>query len=92
MDSADTVHPILNLPLSQIMRPDVALSLQHLLKIHTVGGLLEAWKTPRNQRSIEQVFESPQQARHAIATCFTWLGMQSPAGPQEAAGWWGMEA
>jgi hypothetical protein len=79
---------ILDLPLTQIMRPQIALSLQQLLKIYTVGGLLDAWKSPRSQRSIEQVFETPQQARHAIATCATWLGEQSGASQHGVCGWW----
>ena len=41
---------ILALPLTQVMRPQIALSLQQLLKIYTVGGLLNAWKSPRSQR------------------------------------------
>ena len=39
--------------------PEIALTLQHVLRIYTVGSLLDAWRNPKTQRSIEQVFESP---------------------------------
>src|SRR5258706_15457743 len=69
-------NPIRDLPLTEIMRPEIALTLQHVLRIYTVGSLLDAWRNPKSQRSIEQIFESPEQARHAVATCATWLGVQ----------------
>src|SRR5213078_460222 len=82
-------NPILELPLTDIMRPEIALTLQHVLQIYTVGGLLDAWRNPKSQRSIEQVFESPQQARHAVATCATWLGVQWDGMQRvEVGGWW----
>jgi len=82
-------NPIRELPLTDIMRPEIALTLQHVLYIYTVGSLLDAWRNPKSQRSIEQVFESPEQARHAIATCATWLGVQwNPMQPPGAGGWW----
>ena len=82
-------NPIRELPLSDIIRPDIALTLQHLLNIYTVGSLLDAWRNPKCQRSIEQMFESPQQARHAIATCATWLGVQWDGMQRAGAGgWW----
>ena len=82
-------HSIRQLPLSHVMRPDIALTLQHILSIYTVGSLLDAWRSPKSQRSIEQVFESPQQARHAVSTCAMWLGVQWD-GMQRAGvgGWW----
>src|SRR4051794_13978857 len=82
-------NPIRDLPLTDIMRPQIALTLQHVLRIYTVGSLLDAWRNPKSQRSIEQVFESPQQARHAVATCAMWLGVQWD-GMQRAGvgGWW----
>jgi len=63
------------------MRDDIALPLQHVLQIYTVGALLTAWRSPKNHRSIEQVFDSPQQARHAVAVCATWLGVTTLATP-----------
>jgi len=83
-------NPIRDLPLTQIMRPEIALTLQHVLRIYTVGSLLDAWRIPKSQRSIEQVFESPQQARHAVATCATWLGVQWDGMQRATAGggWW----
>jgi hypothetical protein len=80
---------IRQLPLSHVMRPEIALTLQHILSIYTVGSLLDAWRSPKSQRSIEQVFETPEQARHAIATCATWLGVQwDGMRPADSGGWW----
>ena len=64
--------------------------MQHLLKIYTVGNLLKASGAtfPKNQRSIEQVFDSPQQARHAMTVCTAWLGFQTPAICTPIAAWW----
>ena len=83
-------NPILDLPLSDIMRSEIALPLQHVMKLYTVGSFLNAWRNPKNHKSIEQVFDSPQQARHAVATCAAWLGVQSLASPPNAANtaWW----
>jgi hypothetical protein len=83
-----TKNPILDLPLSDVMRSEIALPLQHVLKLPTVGSLLNAWRNPKNHRSIEQVFDSPQQARHAVATCAAWLGVQTLATPGGVAAWW----
>jgi hypothetical protein len=82
-------NPIRDLPLTDVMRPEIALTLLHVLSIYTVGSLLDAWRNPKSQRSIEQVFESPQQARHAVSTCAMWLGVQWD-GMQRAGvgGWW----
>ena len=81
-------NPILDLPLGDVMRSEIALPLQHLLKIYTVGSLLNAWRNPKNQRSIEQLFDSPQQARHAVAVCAAWLGVQTLAAPNPVPEWW----
>ena len=81
-------NPILDLPLNQVMRSEIALTLQHILKLHTVGSLLTAWGNPRNHTSIEQVFESPEQAHHAVATCAAWLGLPTPALHDPVAAWW----
>ena len=81
-------NPILDLPLSEFMRSEIALPLQHVLKLHTVGSLLNAWRNPKNHRSIEQVFDTPQQARHAIAVCAAWLGVQTLAAPEVVPAWW----
>ena len=70
------------------MRSEIALTLQHVLKIPTVGTLLNAWRNPKNQRSIEQVFDTPTQARHAIAVCAAWLGIQTLAAPNPVPEWW----
>ena len=70
------------------MRSEIALPLQHVLKLHTVGSLLNAWRNPKNHKSIEQVFDTPQQARHAIAVCAAWLGVQTLAAPEVVPAWW----
>jgi hypothetical protein len=85
-------NPVLDVPLEQVMRPEIALPLQHVLKIYTVGNLLSAWRSPKNQRSIEQVFDSPEQARHALTVCTAWLGFQTPALAKPVAAWWIHEA
>jgi hypothetical protein len=81
-------NPVLDLPLSDFMRAEIALPLQHVLKLYTVGSFLNAWRNPKNHRSIEQVFETPQQARHAIAVCAAWLGVQSLASQPTVTPWW----
>jgi hypothetical protein len=81
-------HPILSLPLSEVMKPEIALTLQHVLQLYTVGSFLNAWRNPRNHRSIEQVFDTPQQARHAAAVCATWLGIQTSVTPRVSGAWW----
>ncbi len=81
-------NPILDLPLSDVMRSEIALPLQHVLKLPTVGTLLNAWRNPKNHRSIEQVFDTPQQARHAVAVCAAWLGVQTVASPESVPAWW----
>ena len=81
-------NPVLDLPLGEVMRPEIALPLQHVLKLYTVGNLLYAWRSPKNHRSIEQVFDSPQQARHAMAVFTNWLGIQAPIIATPVAAWW----
>lgn len=80
--------PILDLPLTEVLRPEIALTLQHVLRIYTVGSLLDGWRQPKTQRSIEQVFETPQQARHAVATCATWIGVAWNSMQSVEGGWW----
>src|SRR5438132_1664785 len=81
-------NPIMDLPLSDVMRSEIALPLQFVLKIPTVGSLLNAWRNPKNHRSIEQVFDTPEQARHAVAVCAAWLGIQTAAAPNPVPAWW----
>lgn len=81
-------NPILNLPLVSVMRSEIALPLQQVLHIATVGSLLRAWRSPMNQRSIEQLFDSPEQARHAVATCAAWLGVQTAPAISLVDAWW----
>jgi hypothetical protein len=81
-------NPILSISLSAVMRTEIALPLQHMLKLYTVGCLLKAWRSPRNHKSIEQLFDSPEQARHAVATCAAWLGVQTQAAHEPVPAWW----
>ena len=81
-------NPILDLPLSSVMRSEIALPLQFVLNIPTVGSLLRAWRSPKNQKSIEQLFDSPQQARHAVSTCAAWLGVETSPTISLVDAWW----
>ena len=82
------LNPILNIPLTNVMRSEIALSLQHVLHVYTVGNFLSAWNDPGNHKNIEQVFDSPQQARHAAAVCAAWLGVRVLAAPVNVPAWW----
>jgi hypothetical protein len=78
-------NPILDVPLTSLFRHDIALSLQQVLRLYTIGNLVDQWQDPRDQRRIEQLFENPDQARHAVNVCAAWLGfdpmvMKPPAG------------
>jgi hypothetical protein len=88
MSTSSNRNPILDLPLSEVMRSEIALTLQHVLQIYTVGNFLRAWRNPKNHKSIEQVFDTPQQARHAAATCAHWLGIKTLASPSTIPSWW----
>jgi hypothetical protein len=83
-------NPVLDLPLSAVMRSEIALPLQHVLKVYTVGSFLSAWRSPKRQREMERLFDSPQQARHAATICAAWLGFETPpTTPQDVdLGWW----
>lgn len=81
-------NPIIDLPLSKVMRSEIALTLQHVLKIYTVGNLLKAWRNVRLQTTIEQMFDSPADARNAVATCANWLGVRTLGTHQPIMGWW----
>jgi hypothetical protein len=85
-------NPVLSLPLTAVMRSEIALPLQQVLNIYTVGCFLRSWRSPRTQKSIEQIFDTPQQARHAAATCAAWLGFQSRATHEIVPAWWSGDA
>jgi hypothetical protein len=84
-------NPVLDVPLSSVIRLEIALPLQHILKLYTVGSLLKAWRNPKNHRSIEGVFDSPEQARHAVAVCANWLGITTQAHHEPVPAWWPSE-
>lgn len=79
---------ILELPLSCVIKSQYALPLQQVLHLYTVGSLLRAWRYPKVQKRIEDLFDSPDQAHHAIATCAAWLGFQTVAAPGPVPAWW----
>jgi hypothetical protein len=81
-------NPILDVPLMDIMRSEIALPLQQMLHLYNVGSFLKAWGNPKNHRSIEQVFDSPEQAHHAAAVCAAWLGVRIAVGHDPNLGWW----
>ena len=81
-------NPVLSLPLCAVMRSEIALPLQHMMHIYTVGCFLKAWRNPRNHRRIEEIFDSPEQARHAVTTCAAWLGIRTQATHELVPAWW----
>ena len=81
-------NPVLDLPLTAVMRDQIALPLQQILNINTVGALLCAWKCEANHESIEELFDTPQQAHNAVAVCATWLGMRVQPSFAPVGGWW----
>lgn len=85
-------NAVLDLPLSAVMRWEIALPLQQILHLHTVGSLLRAWRNPSNHDKIEKLFDTPAQAHHAIAVCATWLGVSGLVSNDPARGnWWPSE-
>jgi hypothetical protein len=90
-EKAMSRNPVLDVPLTQVIRQDISLPLQHL-KVFTVGGLLMAWRNPKSQKHIEQFFESPEQARHAVSVCATFLGVQSHFVTGDVQQWWAADA
>jgi hypothetical protein len=85
-------NPVLDVPLHEVIRQDIALPLQHVLNVYTVGGLLSAWRNPKNHKSIEQVFETPQQARHAVSVCAAFLGVSTQAVAGTMPQWWASDS
>jgi hypothetical protein len=81
-------HPVLELPLTEIFRPEIALSLQHLLKIYTVGSFLRAWGNPAAQAHIQHLFDTAEQAHQAATLCATWAGWGFAALPASHAVAW----
>ena len=83
-------NPILDVPLIDVMRPEIALPLQQMMHLFTVGQFLRAWAAPKNHQRIERVFDSPEQAHHAATVCAAWLGCKSSFTPpaEPVVGWW----
>ena len=79
---------IRDLPLHLVFRYEIALPLQQMLRLYTVGSFLRAWDDLSSQRTIEQLFDDPDQARHAAATCAAWVGWSNAAAPSPTIGWW----
>ncbi len=66
--------------------------LQQMMQIYTVGHFLSAWRNPRHQKRIEQVFDSPDQARHAVSVCSAWLGAPHVPMVLPDGEWWHADA
>ena len=81
-------HPVLGLPLTEVFRPEIALSLQHLMKIYTVGSFLRAWANPAAQAHIQHLFDTAEHANQAAALCATWAGWGFAALPASHAATW----
>jgi hypothetical protein len=83
-------NPILDVPLNEVMRSEIALPLQQVLKLYTVGSFLRAWANPLNHQRIERVFDTPEQAHHAAMVCAGWLGCRATFTPaaEPVVGWW----
>ncbi len=79
---------ILDLPLTEVMRPEIALPLQHVMRIYTVGAFLRAWDNPSAQRNIEHLFDSAAQAQHAATTVAAMAGWSNAAAPAPTGAWW----
>lgn len=81
-------NPNLDMPLTMVVKREIALVLQRVLDIYTVGGLLEEWRTPRGQHRVEELFDTPEQARQAIAVCASWVGGQTTLRTGVVPQWW----
>ena len=85
-------NPNLDMPLTMVMRKEIALSLHRVAGVYTVGGLLERWAARgRGQREIEELFDSAEQARQAVAVCASWGGGQTTLKMGAVATWWAAE-
>jgi hypothetical protein len=84
-------NPNLDMPLTMVVRPEIALVLQKVLDLYTVGGLLEEWRTQRGQRRVEELFDTPEQARQAVAVCASWVGGQTTLSAGVVPTWWAAE-
>ncbi|HZK81118.1 MAG TPA: hypothetical protein VFC46_08630 [Humisphaera sp.] len=87
-DGRMSKNPVLELPIGHVMRPEIALPLQHMMNIYTVGNFLGAWRDPHQQKHIERIFDSREQARHAVSICAAWLGVRTPVAPNPVPAWW----
>jgi hypothetical protein len=84
-------NPNLDMPLTMVLKKEIALSLQRVAQIYTVGGLLEKWGKGRGQREVEELFDTPEQARQAVAVCATWVGGQTTLKTGVVTTWWAAE-
>ena len=85
-------NPILDLPLSEFMRSEIALPLQHVLKLYTVGSFLRAWDNPTRHSQITPLFDSAEQAHQVAALCAAWAGWKvgvipAPASTSASSHW-----
>lgn len=81
-------HPVLDVPLTDVLRADIALPIQQLLRIYTIGSLLRAWSDPLSQMQIRNLFDSAEHAQLAVSLCATWAGWTNSALlASDAIGW-----
>lgn len=81
-------NPVLDLPIEEVVRPEIALVLSQVCRIRTVGGFLRQWRDPRQAKLICQAFDTPEQAKHAAATCSAWLGIRPQVVHRIPSTWW----
>lgn len=79
---------MMDVPLHEVMRSEIALPLQHVLHLWTVGSFLRAWEHPLTQRTIVQLFDTPEQARQAAAVCAAWTGSPRRVQSLPVPAWW----
>lgn len=81
-------NPLMLLPLTEVMRTEIALLLRQGFHFFTVGDFLSGWSDPRCRRFIQQAFDEPRQAQQAAATCAAWMGTPAPAACWGVIAWW----
>ncbi len=85
-------NSIIMMPLSEVLRSDIALSLRYTMHIHTVGSLVAVWNNRQSRVHVEHLFDSPEQARHAVTTCAAWMGIGEAPTSVAVSSWWRSDA
>jgi len=68
-------NPVLDLPLGEIMRSEIALRLQHVLHLYTVGNFLSAWRNPRTTRASSRCSIPRNRPTTPSPSGAAWLGI-----------------